>query len=658
MEIAIPFIALAGAYVISNQNNNKNHGRVENRQYREQYKEQNNNREQNNNNIEQNNNREQNNNNREQYKEQNNNNREQNKNKEQNQYKEPKEEFTNMGNRYQLPNTDIPSQNYPITNLNELKDTIQSYPNPNTATDKYFDQNLYENSDISGKKVTNNIKEVYSLTGDYLKTEEFKHNNMVPFYGGKFKGDVYGVNMAETILDNMSGTGSQVIKKIEQAPLFKPENNIQWANGTPNMSDFFQSRVNPGMNNSMVKPFESEHVGPGLGVGYTTDGSGGYNSGMELRDSWLPKTVDELRVSTNPKMEYSLENHQGPSYSHVQNRGILGKVEKYNPDGFFINTQDRWLTTTGQEKAQALRPIEEIHDTSRTTTSVSYTGVAGPGDRNASYVPGSYVEPKRNVLENYDIASSYACGKGPTNNNEKQQSFTNYKNNRSTTIQPETHRSLFKGTVGALLNPIINVIRPTRKEEFTSNIRIYGDASQNSKQHYVFNPNDVPATTIKETTMYQPDSYINNQSSTGQVLHNQQAINNQRDTTTVSYIGTVGGTGAVNQGEVIVDSAYRQYNNELKEPAQKSFTNHGSNQIFNQSVNMSIAKIDSDRDNPRMWVPNAATIGQIPISKEKYGHVKSKQHYDEAKIGVDRIQPDLLNAFRENPYTHSLTDSV
>jgi hypothetical protein len=609
MEIAIPFIALAGAYVISNQQNNSNS--VKN----------------------------------------------QKKNLERGLKIIQKEEFTNMGNRNQLTNTDIPPQNFPITNLNELKDTVQNYQNPNTATDKYFDQNLYEKSEVSGKKVSNNIQEIYSLTGNYLDSKEFKHNNMVPFYGGKFKGDTYGVNMAETILDNMAGTGSQVIKKIEQAPLFKPQSDMQWSNGAPNMSDFYQSRVNPAMNNAMVKPFESEYVGPGLGMGYTTNGSGGYNSGMEARDSWLPKTVDELRVSTNPKMEYSLENHQGPSYSHVQNLGILGKVEKYHPDTFFVNSQDRWLTTTGQEKGQALRPIEEVHSTSRTNSSQPYAGVAGAAEKTANYVNGVYTEPKRVVLPSCDVPASYGSGRG-NNNSENINSYTNYKNHRSSTNQPDTYGSMFKGTIGAILNPIINAIRPTRKEEYTSNIRVYGDVSSTVQQNYVLNPNDVPTTTIKETTIYQPDSYINNQSSVGHVLHNQQAINNQRDTTTCSYIGNVGGNGAVNQGEVIVDAAYRQYNNELKEPTQKSYTNHGSNQIFNQTVNMNISKIDSDRDNPRMWVPNAATIGQIPLSKDAFTPVRSKQQYDENKIGCERIQPDLLNAFRSNPYTHSLTNSV
>jgi hypothetical protein len=110
------------------------------------------------------------------------------------------------------------------------------------------------------------------------------------------------MNINETLLDNMNGVGSQTIQKIEQAPLFKPEKDVNWAHGMPNWSDFYQSRVNPGMNNANVKPFETQNVGPGLGKGYTTKGSGGYNSGMEDRNAWLPKTVDELRVDTNPKL--------------------------------------------------------------------------------------------------------------------------------------------------------------------------------------------------------------------------------------------------------------------------------------------------------------------------------------------------------------------
>jgi hypothetical protein len=255
MELARPLIALGGMYVISNQNNASNsNNQNQNSQNKKRVK----------------------------FSE-----KGQNQNQRQ-------EQFTNMGKPANyLPNTDTPPQNYPIRNDKELVDTINHYPNPNSVTDKYFDQNVYEERQEAGKKVGNNIQEIYSLSGNFLDSEQFKHNNMVPFYGGKIKGKLYDDNIAESVLDNMAGTGSQMIKKIEQAPLFKPQENVQWAYGMPDMSDFYQSRVNPALRNHNVKPFESIRVGPGLDAGYTSQGTGGFNSGMEAREVWLPKTVDE-----------------------------------------------------------------------------------------------------------------------------------------------------------------------------------------------------------------------------------------------------------------------------------------------------------------------------------------------------------------------------
>ena len=72
-------------------------------------------------------------------------------------------------------------------------------------------------------------------------------------------------------------------------------------------------------------------------------------------------------------------------------------------------------------------------------------------------------------------------------------------------------------------------------------------------------------------------------------------------------------------------------------------------------MNLSVAKVESDRDNTRMWVPN--NMGYKPVVKENYGVIRIPQQYDQS-INCDRIAPDLLNAFRENPYTHSLTNAV
>ena len=180
MELALPLIALGGMYVISNNNgNNGNNGNKKTTHTT--------------------------------------------KDKHKDKYKES---FQTMNNTTQLPNTNIPPQNYPITNNRQLIDNVQEYPNPNQATDKYFNQNVYENKDRQGMHLDSHIQNFYSLTGEYMNTNMFTHNNMTPFNGAKPRGQVYNNNINESVLDNYVGSGSQVIKKIEQAPLFKPQENV------------------------------------------------------------------------------------------------------------------------------------------------------------------------------------------------------------------------------------------------------------------------------------------------------------------------------------------------------------------------------------------------------------------------------------------------
>ena len=115
------------------------------------------------------------------------------------------------------------------------------------------------------------------------------------------------------------------------------------------------------------------HDGPGLNAGYSSQGVGGLNAGMEAREAYMPKSVDDLRVATNPKLEYNLDNHQGPASSGVKNIGMMGKMEQHKPDTFYAQSEDRWLKTTSEVKAQTSRPTQEVHDTAR-MHSKSYTG--------------------------------------------------------------------------------------------------------------------------------------------------------------------------------------------------------------------------------------------------------------------------------------------
>ncbi len=558
-----------------------------------------------------------------------------------------------------LPNTNIPPQNFPVSNINQLVDTVQEYPNPNAATDKYFNQNLYEQRVRNNIPVGSNPQEVYSLTGNYLNSQQFKHNNMVPFNGGKVKGRTYDVNITETVLDNMIGSGSQVVKKIEQAPLFKPESNMQWAYGMPNQSDFYQSRVNPAMKNNNVKPFDSITVGPGLDQGYGINGSNGYNSGMEARDKWLPKTVDELRVDTNPKLEYELINHEGPANSYIKTAPtaqMIGRVEKQRPDTFFINTQDRWLTTTGAEKGETLRPIQEMGVVRRNDIKTEYMGPAGATDVKATTAPVNFEPSKRHEVVAGGINHSRAAGHGPHTDGEAfLRSHTNYENNRSTVKQPETLRSGFSGAIGAVIAPLLDILKPTRKDETINNVRIYGEGGTSISKGYVYNPQDATATTIKETTLYSPAFNINNQKEGIYVNNAMPGAPTQRDSTSCEYYTAAGGY-ATGYGDRSYDSAYRQHNNDIKSSTIANRPNQGGTQLFNQQMHLTTLKSDSDRLDGRVN-PAFSSLTGLPPSVQTYGAIRAPQYYNEC-ASCERIQPDILTAFKNNPYTHSLTSSV
>ena len=70
-----------------------------------------------------------------------------------------------------------------------------------------------------------------------LIDKSLTNNNMVPYFGkSKLNGNNFMENaqLHDSILDSRQGNNSFSREKEESAPLFKPEENIQWAHGSPN----------------------------------------------------------------------------------------------------------------------------------------------------------------------------------------------------------------------------------------------------------------------------------------------------------------------------------------------------------------------------------------------------------------------------------------
>jgi hypothetical protein len=381
---------------------------------------------------------------------------------------------------------------------------------------------------------------------------------------------------------------------------------------------------------------------------------------MEARDKWMPKTVDQLRVETNPKLEYELLNHEGPANSFIKTAPtsqMIGRVEKQRPDTYFINTQDRWLTTTGAEKGETLRSIQELGIIRRDDATTDYIGPAGAIDVKAATAPQNYELSKRHEALICGINHSKLTGKGPSTDADNfLRSHTNYENNRSTIKQPDTLRSGFSGAIGAVIAPIMDLLKPTRKDETINNVRIYGDVGgMAGSKGYVYNPQDSTPTTIKETTLHVQNFNINNQGDSTYVNNYTAPDNTQRDTTSCEYFTAAGGY-ATAYGDMDYEAAYRQHNNDIKAQTIMNRPNQGGTQIFNQQMHITTIKSDSDRLDGRVN-PAFSKLSGLPPSVQTYGAIKAPQYYNEC-ASCERIQPDILSAFKSNPYTHSLSSAV
>lgn len=561
------------------------------------------------------------------------------------------ENFENVNrHRDALPNTTTQDLNYPNPSSSIESGTfeVNKYNHPNAYTDRYFAspdintlnaQNLNKNTSSIHQLPQTSAKDVhYSLTGKQINVNNFQHSNMQPFFGGKIRGQTTNSNLQENILDNYVGNGSQYLQKQEMAPLFRPDENVQWAHGMPSISDFEQSRMTSVLGNKManVKPWEEIREAPG---------TLGFNSGQEHRDQWIDKTVDQLRVKTNPKVSHSYYGHEGPQKAIHTNVGIQAPVEKNLPDRHFDLGSDRWFTTVGAGTAPTVQGIQPYRNVNRSSTSVSYDGVAG-GVNEATYVVGEYMESNRVPSATTNLPAATAVGKGQ--GDYGQQSHTVYDNNRASNKQPDMMGTV-GGVIGAVVAPLMDIFRPSRKENVIGNLRQF-DNVKGPNSTYVVNPADRAPTTMRETT--EGSTYHWNTQPVhafgGYSVANEHVNSTQRETTGVEYAGVAGAGFQAKQTSYI--SEYNQKQNPYKEATTYNRMGHGNGQLMNSSMNVQVGKLEQDRNNNRMWVP-ARAIQDTP-NVQQLG-ASSVPSYEESMIQSDRNHPDILSAFKNNPYTQS-----
>ena len=573
------------------------------------------------------------------------------------------ESFKNNESGY-LPNTDVPDHNYPVSSyiLNEPSNftnpesdlttklsTVNRYDGGQAYTDKYFNPNSIPTPATSANTY-------YSLTGSTVDNSYFRHNNMVPFFGSHLPNQP-NVNSGESVLDNYTGAGSQIFQKREVAPLFAPGENVQYANGTPNNSDFYQSRVNPSLKMANVKPFEEIKVGPGLGLGYTAEGSGGYNSGLMQRDQWTDKTVDELRVANKQKASgLVMLGHEGPANSFIKSMGQMGQMEKNRVDTTFEMGPERYMTTTGLQKGQMLHAMPIDRYVTRPETATDYTGVAGYGVSSQT-ADGEYMPSKHIDLGAVPFTPAYASGKGGAMEADYGiKTKTAYPNNR-TSNQNDGYFGVFSGSMGAVIAPLLDILRPSRKENTVGTLRPYQNAKAPVMSSYLYNPNDKPNTTIRETTE-NSKFHLNvnaNQRGGAYETNPQQPQRLHRDSTTDVYYAGNSSAGANSRQPRPYDAEYRQRNNDIKSSTIDGRMVPGNMSLMNGDINMYAKNKDPYLTNTRAVMPSMPY--EAP-SAQSMGKLQGTSNPLYQTIQLDRNSSDIMSSLKSNPYTLNVLNGL
>lgn len=222
------------------------------------------------------------------------------------------------------------------------------------------------------------------------------HNNEVPFFGAHLKQSMYS-GATNGILDSHTGAGKEYFQKHEVKSFFDAKPGTGNPFGNPNESEFMQSRMVSGQQMRNVFPVEQVRVGPGANDGYTNLGKGGFQQD-QLREYELPKTTDELRVETKPKLSY--EPPVIPGVNQITQPGIQADVNKNKPDRFAVLGMDRANTAVGVQTAPHIYPEQPMKLQARESTSVPYGGpVAGAGVSTFTSYIRAFTEPYQEFMK-------------------------------------------------------------------------------------------------------------------------------------------------------------------------------------------------------------------------------------------------------------------
>lgn len=563
---------------------------------------------------------------------------------------------------------------------------------------------------------------VSMLSGETITEKEFKTRNdgkiLEPFFGKSVTQSTKDLNIPNRMLE-ANGISQFDCKKKETKPLFAPTANLTYVNGTPAMDQSMIDRqyITPKRQGEL--PFEKVRVAPGLGQNYGTEGAGGFQQ-YETNELIKPKSVDDLRAKSNPKLTYSGRVVSGKRING--NRGKVGVVNKHLPETFYENSPERYFKTTGAVLKTKSDEQFIVNNTNRQNSRFFVGGAKTSTEKEQQ--KQEYKKSHRNNYKGPDVANPHAKNSwNALGQNYGKDGYKAYPNERDLT-QKRTNKLNVSSFVKSLMTPLQDLVRTTRKENFVGNNRPEGNMNAAMpKRQTVYDPNDIARTTIKETTidnkhiggysgtdrkqkvskydtlpkntlrqtLDQPDYGGNivpdgpkklqtfNKANPPKTTVKETLVEETRDgflnggykkggymvdpaeapNTSRQFMSNheyIGGGESKNKGATTYDSSYNARLNLNKEQLAKG-----------RSPTKESTKVSNGTDKVNILHKKQMTAVSYPKINKAPEHVNTASevginlsHFKDQlsnDLGTKRIEKEVLDSLKENPYAHSITET-
>ena len=548
--------------------------------------------------------------------------------------------ITNVNSDVKMSNGEnvYDSGNYYQETKKEVNDLVKK--NFNTSTDEdsniVSDKNLDRNLNIEGFQEL-----VYSNnSGESINSEDFLRNDQGITTQPFFKKAPNPIDFNNTrSLDRHQGDNRLKESKREVGQMFPLEKNEnvfgnQFGEYIGDKSRYLESRVKQ---NEL--PFEQEKVGH-------IDTKSGIN--REIKQMIADKTnVDILRSKTNQRKTYEGRIISGKNMN--ENRGNMGEFRHYDPDKFYENDPDRYFTTTGAYLKERGKPEHIIKETYRSSLNKQELGGAS-----ANYTKGEkrskYKKPLKIQLQS-DTNRNVGADQFSGDADFSRKGYRALPNEREVTGE-RTYEGNVRSDVGNHTVGILDNVKSTIKETTinSANNGYLGNTSINTTQGI----QDNLRVTKKQTTI---DSANNGYMTGGfnklTVGHEDQRVT-VKESTLNGYTGVAGSQGY--SGNMLKDNYINAETNPNKEIiAQGRMPTLSNTKVVNggEHVNMEIKKIDSDYMNQSE--NKLSKVYSTNIDKDRIELTTMKNKLDDDELMSDRIDKELLNPFKNNPYTQSLS---